>query len=88
MEIKIKYICKRENGHIFSEIFTLEKIEKGEVSQWYLVNNIGGRDVVYKCLYTSLKDNAHLDRMSAWEVVGNIYENPELARKDQRNETL
>ena len=39
-EIKFRYTCKRDNGWIFSEIFTLNQIENGEVSLWIKVNII------------------------------------------------
>lgn len=55
-EIKFRYTCKRENGHIFSEIFNLKDIEAGRVALWYQVNTIGGRDKVFRDQFTGLKD--------------------------------
>ena len=55
-EIKFRYICKRENGHIFSRIFTLEQIESGEVRQWWELNHVG-KNKLHKNQYTEIKDN-------------------------------
>lgn len=55
IEIKFKYTCKRDNGHIFSRIFTLEQIESGEVRQWWELNSIGEYEL-HKDQYTGLKD--------------------------------
>ena len=46
-EIKFRYVCVRENGHIFSRIFTLEQIESGEVRQWWELNLVG-KSELYK----------------------------------------
>jgi len=54
-EIKFRYTCKRENGHIFSRIFTLEQIESCEVRQWWELNYVG-KSELHKDPYTGLKD--------------------------------
>lgn len=54
-EVKFRYTCKRENGHIFSRIFTLERIESSEVRQWWELNHVG-KSELHKDLYTGLKD--------------------------------
>jgi len=55
-EIKFKYVCKRENGYIFSEIFSLEQMETIAIETWGKINRIGERDKVYRLQYTGLKD--------------------------------
>jgi len=54
-EIKFRYICKRENGHTFSRIFTLEQIESGEVRQWWELNLVG-KNELHKNQYIGNKD--------------------------------
>ncbi len=54
-EIKFRYTCKRDNGHVFSRIFTLEQIESSEVRQWWELNHVGNYKL-YKDQYTGLKD--------------------------------
>ena len=54
-EIKFRYTYKRENGHTFSRIFTLEQIESGEVRQWWELNHVG-KSILHKDQYTGLKD--------------------------------
>jgi len=68
-EIKFKYVCKRGNGHIFSEIFTLEQIEGGKVEQWLTVNSIGGHDKVYRLLFTGLKDKNGLTEIYEGDII-------------------
>lgn len=116
-EIKFKYTCKRENGHIFSEIFTLAEIEKGNIALWFTVNKIGSNDKVFKSQYIDHPDKNGMEIYEgaivkhtnnddffeviwvnvSWqvrnlrtkftfmlfdfeniEVIGDIYENPEL----------
>lgn len=55
-EIEFRYTCRRENGHIFSRIFTLEQIESCEVRQWWELNYIGKDGELHKDQYTGLKD--------------------------------
>lgn len=54
-EIKYRYTCQRDNGHTFSQIFTLEQIEQGAAKRWIDLNFVGmfhlKRDA-----YTGLKD--------------------------------
>lgn len=40
-EIKFRYTCKRDNGHVFSQIFTLEQIESGDAKRWTNENLVG-----------------------------------------------
>ena len=54
-EIKFKYIVKRKNGHVFSEIFTLKQIENGEALKFIDLNHVREKDV-FKCQYTGLND--------------------------------
>jgi len=54
-EIKFKYIIKKDKGHIFSRIFSLEEIEKGDVKKWYNDNYIFKRDI-NRFEYTEFKD--------------------------------
>ena len=55
-EIKFRYTCKRENGHTFFRIFTLEQIESGEVRQWWELNFIGKDGELHKDQYIGLLD--------------------------------
>jgi uncharacterized phage protein (TIGR01671 family) len=54
-DIKFKYTCVRENGYIFSRIFTIEQIESGEVCQWWEMNHIG-KSQIHKDQYIGRKD--------------------------------
>jgi uncharacterized phage protein (TIGR01671 family) len=40
-ENKFRYTCKRDNGHVFSQIFTLEQIEAGDAKRWIDANFVG-----------------------------------------------
>ena len=54
-EIKFRYTCKRNNGHTFSQIFTLSEIEQGLANRWLRQNFI---DLFHlkRDEYTGLKD--------------------------------
>ena len=54
-EIKFKYTVIRENGHIFSEIFTLADIENGMMNRWYAANHVGP-DQLKRNQYIGRKD--------------------------------
>ena len=54
-EIKFKYIVRRKNGHIFSEIFTLKQIENGEALKFLELNHAREKDV-FKCQYIEMED--------------------------------
>lgn len=54
-EIKFRYTCKRDNGHTFCEIFTLEQIEAGDAKRWMDVNLVG-QFHLFKSQYTGKKD--------------------------------
>ncbi len=54
-EIKFRYTCIRENGHIFSRIFTIEQIESSEVRQWWEMSLVG-KQQIHKDQCTGLKD--------------------------------
>ena len=54
-EIKFRYTVIRENGYVFSEIFTLEQIEKGEVKIWSEMNHVN-MDAVKKNQFIDLHD--------------------------------
>jgi hypothetical protein len=57
-EIKIRYTVRRQNGFVFSEIFTLEQIEKGEVAEWIKINYINTDDL-HKDIFTSKQDKSY-----------------------------
>ena len=40
-EIKFRYTCKRDNGHVFSCIFTLDEIQSGAALNWLNLNFVG-----------------------------------------------
>ena len=40
-ELKFRYTCKRDNGHTFSETFTIEQIEQGDAKRWIDGNFVG-----------------------------------------------
>ena len=130
-EIKFRYTCKRDNGHVFSQIFTLEEIEAGDAKKWIDINHIGlfhlkkdqytGRkdskgqeiyegDIVRQYQHGIEDNNLYLrtgaveyreDRFwclghkvhfflsgafrdipkSTYEIIGNIYQNPELIKE-------
>lgn len=54
-EIKFKYVVKRQNGHVFSETFTMKQIELGEALLFLKINHAREMDV-FKYQYTGLKD--------------------------------
>lgn len=54
-EIKFRYTCKRDNGFIFSQIFTLEEIERGVAFTWANANLVD-IDKVIKEQFTGLLD--------------------------------
>lgn len=54
--IKIKYTVKRENGHIFSEIFTLKQIEYGDAARFLELNYAREIDI-FKDQYTGKHDS-------------------------------
>jgi len=54
-EIKFRYTVIRENGYVFSGIFTLEQIEKGEVKIWSEMNHVN-MDAVKKNQFIGLHD--------------------------------
>lgn len=58
--IKIRYTCKRDNGHIFSETFTIEQIESGEVETWLAFNMVDRVNVI-RDTYTTYKDEQHIE---------------------------
>jgi hypothetical protein len=43
-EIKIRYTVKRENGFTFSQIFSIQDIERGDAKLWFERNYVS--DVV------------------------------------------
>ncbi len=112
--IKFRYTCDRGNGHIFSEDFTLNEIERGEASHW-IAKNLVAEGQLHRRQYIEQKDKNRVEiyegdivkrlninltvywheftacwRMTGrtgvtkgdmalmCEVIGNIYENPEL----------
>jgi uncharacterized phage protein (TIGR01671 family) len=54
-EIKFRYTVKRENGYVFSRIFSLEEIERGEVIIWANANIVDLKKAVRK-QFTGLRD--------------------------------
>ena len=54
-EIKFRYTCKRDNGHTFSEVFSLEQIEAGDAKKWIEANFVGMFHLT-KSEYTGTKD--------------------------------
>ena len=44
-ELKFKYVVKRQNGHVFSEIFTMKQIENGEALKFLNLNHAREMDV-------------------------------------------
>jgi hypothetical protein len=40
IKIKFRYTCVRKNGYVFSEIFTIDDIEKGSVEKWIKMNSV------------------------------------------------
>ena len=53
--IKIRYTVVRDNGHVFSEIFTLEQIEEGQIETWMKMNNVWSKNL-HKDMFTGLRD--------------------------------
>jgi hypothetical protein len=54
-DIKFKYLVKRQNGHVFSQVFTLNKIENGDANDWLKVNFVD-RHTLHQLQYTGIKD--------------------------------
>lgn len=54
-EIKFRYTVKRDNGYVFSGIFTLEEIERGAVFAWANANLVDIEQVT-KEQFTGLRD--------------------------------
>ena len=54
-EIKFRYIVKRKNGYVFSELFTIEQIEKGKANLFIKVNHVNPNELTRE-QYTGLKD--------------------------------
>ena len=72
VDIKLKYLCERENGHCFSKVFKLYQIENGEAKEWMIVNNVYINDkTVHRLRFTEQKDK---NREDIYE--GHIMKNP------------
>jgi hypothetical protein len=55
-KMKIKYIVRKPNGYIFTEIFSLYDLERGYVSSWFKNNFIGDQCEIFRYMYTGRKD--------------------------------
>jgi uncharacterized phage protein (TIGR01671 family) len=55
---ELKFRCKvaRKNGHVFSEIFSIDQIESGKIALWLEANHISTSTKVIREQSTCLKD--------------------------------
>lgn len=60
-EIKFKYIVKRDNGHIFSEVFTLNEIQNNKAYSWLTMNLVNKEIELFICRFTGLKDKTGVE---------------------------
>lgn len=54
-DIKIRYTVTRDNGYVFSKIFTLTELENGDFEAWMEANNVWSKNV-HRAMFTGLKD--------------------------------
>lgn len=74
MKIRFRYTVKRENGFIFSEIFTLEQIENGAVKIWIKLNFINEKDIIAKDLFTTRQTEDAKDIYAGDIIKSNLFE--------------
>lgn len=67
-ELKFKYIVVRKNGHVFSEVFTLNEIQNNKAYS-FLSMNIVAEDELYICEFTGLFDKNGLEIYNG-DIVG------------------
>lgn len=58
--MKFKYYCVRENGFVFSKLFSIEMIECGFADNWRNTNYIGDSEI-RRCPYIGLPDKNGAD---------------------------
>lgn len=81
--MKIQYTVKKPNGHILTETFTLEDIERGYYSTWILNNSVGVTCKIFQSKQTGFTDKKGVDIFEGSVLTPYSYEGLKIDKRFQ-----